>query len=79
MIISIKNASQIKKKDIESYFTEEVWKRFLHRFLEVVDEEATFTSDFEAAWKEFMGECVKRMVTEIVDHKKLIQIKDLVV
>lgn len=77
MIISIKSESQITKKDIEDYFTEEVWRGFLHRFLEVVDEDATFEEDFGSVWKGFMDECLRRMLSEIIGHKKLIEIKDL--
>ena len=77
LIINIKHASQINENDICKYFTEDVWKKFLHRFLEVLDEYATFTDDFKQVWKKFMSECLKRMVIEIVEHKKLIEIKDL--
>ena len=77
LIISIKHASQINENEICKYFTEDVWKKFLHHFLEVLDEYATFTDDFKQVWKKFMGECLKRMVIEIVEHKKLIEIKDL--
>jgi len=77
LIISIKHAPQIKENDICKYFTEDVWKKFLHHFLEVLDEYATFTDDFKQVWRMFMDECLKRIVIEIVEHKKLIDIKDL--
>src|SRR5581483_7521906 len=69
--------SQIKKREIQDYFKEETWKRFLNYFLEVVDEDETFTSDFKKAWETFMIEYFKRMVIKIVGSKKLIEIKDL--
>jgi hypothetical protein len=77
LIIRIRNESQIQKNDIQDYFTQDVWKGFLHRFLEAIDEDATFDDDFESTWKHFMHECLNRMLTEIVSHKKLIEIKDL--
>ena len=69
--------SQIKNREIKSYFKEDTWKRFLNRFLEAVDEDETFTSDFKKSWETFMVECLKRMIIEIVGSQKLIEIKDL--
>ena len=77
LIGRIKQISQIKKREIQTYFKEDAWKRFLNRFLEAVDEDETFTIEFKKTWQTFMVECLERMIVEIVGSKKLIEIKDL--
>src|SRR5438270_12293559 len=62
---------------LEDYF-EDVWRQFLHCFFEVIDEEATFTTEFKETWQTFMSECLRRMIKETLNEEKwLIEIMDL--
>src|SRR2546421_12139621 len=63
---------------LEDYFEEDVWRQFLYRFFEVIDEEVTFTMEFKETWQKFMSECLQRMIKETLDKEKwLIEITDL--
>ncbi|KAF0432808.1 hypothetical protein F8M41_005151 [Gigaspora margarita] len=45
---------------------------------QVIDEEATFTTEFKEAWRTFMSKCLLKMIEEILnDEKKLVKITDL--
>ena len=55
-----------------------MWRPFLNRFFEVIDEEATFTTEFKEAWQILMSECFRKMIQETLDEeKRLIEITDL--
>ncbi|KAF0415581.1 hypothetical protein F8M41_007612 [Gigaspora margarita] len=45
----IESLSQVVRSDIQVYFQEDVWWSFLNRFFEVINEEATFTTEFREA------------------------------
>src|SRR2546423_7418256 len=63
---------------LEDYFEEDVWRQFLHRFFEVIDEEATFTMEFKETWQTFISECLRRVIKETLnEEKRLIEIMDL--
>jgi len=45
---------------------------------EVIDEEATFTTEFKKTWQTFMSECLQKMIQETLDEeKRLIEIMNL--
>src|SRR5947209_16059867 len=78
LIFRIQRLDQIQTSSLEDYFQEDVWRQFLHRFFEVIDEEVTFTTEFKETWQTFMSECLRRMIKETLDEEKwLIEITDL--
>ncbi|RIB11982.1 hypothetical protein C2G38_2202017 [Gigaspora rosea] len=46
----IESLSQVVQSDVQAYFQKDVWRSFLNRFFDVIDEEATFTTEFKEAW-----------------------------
>ena len=78
LIFRIQCLDQIQTSSLEDYFQEDVWRQFLHRFFEVIDEEVTFTTEFKETWQTFMSECLRRMIKETLDEEKRpIEITDL--
>ncbi|RIB23166.1 hypothetical protein C2G38_2139888 [Gigaspora rosea] len=74
----IEDASQIEQADVKTYLQEEVWRSFLNRFYEAINEEATLTTEFKEVWQTFMSKCFLKMIEETLDEdKKLIKITDL--
>ncbi|CAG8496553.1 24051_t:CDS:2, partial [Dentiscutata erythropus] len=63
----IESLSQVQQSDIHDYLQENVWKSFLRRFFEKIDEEATFTTEFKEAWQTFMSECLIKMIEDADD------------
>jgi hypothetical protein len=44
----------------------------------VIDEEATFTTEFKEMWQTFMSECLQKMIQEVLDkERRFIDITDL--
>jgi hypothetical protein len=44
----------------------------------VIDEEATFTTEFKETWQTFMSECLRKMIQEVLDkERRFIDITDL--
>ncbi|CAG8572040.1 18300_t:CDS:2 [Gigaspora rosea] len=43
----IEDASQIEQADVKTYLQEEVWRSFLNRFYEAINEEAMLTTEFK--------------------------------
>ncbi|KAF0530838.1 hypothetical protein F8M41_012004 [Gigaspora margarita] len=66
----LKSLSQVIQSDVQAYFQEDVWQSFLNHFFEVIDEEATFMTEFKEAWRTFMSKCLLKMIEEILDDEK---------
>src|SRR5579883_2705006 len=78
LIFRIERLNQVETSSVEDYFQEDVWRPFLNRFFEVIDEEATFTTEFKETWQTFMLECLRKMIQEVLDkERRFIDITDL--
>ena len=78
LIFRIERLDQVETSSVEDYFQEDVWRPFLNRFFEVIDEEATFTTEFKETWQTFMSECLQKMIQEVLDkERRFIEITDL--
>ena len=78
LIFRIERLDQVETSSVEDYFQEDVWRPFLNRFFEVIDKEATFTTEFKGTWQTFMSECLWKMIQEVLDKERwFIDIMDL--
>jgi hypothetical protein len=78
LIFRIERLDQVETSSVEDYFQEDVWRPFLNRFFEVIDEEATFTTEFRETWQTFKSECLRKMIQEVLDtERRFIDITDL--